>query len=176
MINNILKKSHMFYKLANLEAIDNKETIEEPIVSMEPTNTIEPQQYKSLADRMLELGERKTLKSPLIVSHRSSNLNLTQKELDPLAIRKTRQSKGKTPKVGLYTYDIENDVPRYGENKINIELPIGTEILDIVGVKGLYSSRISLDDANKLLSNGIDVVRGKDFIGPPEYIILKMPK
>lgn len=149
MINNIIKKANVFYKLA----------------------------VKDLADRMLELGEIKILEAPLTVSHRSSNLNLTQKDLDPLAIRKTRQGKSESnPMVGLYTYDIENDVPRYGENKIDIELPAGTKILDVVNVENFYSTKIPKYVAERLILEGIDVIKGKDIIGPPEYIILKMPK
>lgn len=130
-----------------------------------------------LASKMLERGEIITLTSPITVSHRSSNLNLSKEDLDPLAIRETRQGKRKSsPMVGLYTYGPEDDVPRYGENKIEIELPTGTTILDTTKIKELFTSRISKSVADKLIDAGIDVIKGKDFIGPPEYIILKMPR
>ena len=131
---------------------------------------------KLMLESLLDAGEVFTLEAPKTVVHRSTDLELTADRLDPLAIRQTKQSKrGSEPKVGVYAYGVENDVPRYGENKIEITIPAGTKVLDLRGAGRGASSRISLSNAKDLLANGVEAVVGYDYIGPEEWILLKIP-
>jgi hypothetical protein len=131
-----------------------------------------------LENSLISKGKIFTLTSPKLVVHRTSNPELTADDLDPMAIRQTRQSKrNSSPMVGLYTYGIENDVPRYGENKIEVEIPAGTKVLDLRDPKLRgTSSRISLEDAKELLASNIKAIVGYDFVGPEEWILLELPR
>lgn len=135
-----------------------------------------PSDSEEIAANLLKNGKMTNLSAPKTLIHRTTNMSLSINDLEPLAVRQTRQSKrGGAPKVGLYTYSEENDVPRYGDNKIEIIIPSGTKVLDITELGRGASSRISLETAQKLLQEGVDVVVGLDYIGPPEWIILKIP-
>ena len=131
---------------------------------------------KLVLESVAEKGQVFTLESPKVVVHRSTDPELTADRLDPLAIRQTKQSKrGSEPKVGVYAYGVENDVPRYGENKIEMTIPAGTKVLDLRGAGRGASSRLSLSSAKELLDDGIEAVVGYDYIGPEEWILLKIP-
>jgi len=129
-----------------------------------------------LENSLIESGDAKILNTPIVLIHRTDNTDLTYDMLDPLAIRKTRQSKrDPSSTVGLYTYESENDVPRYGIKKIEITLPKGSKILDVTNMGRGKTSRISKDVAIELIDEGFVAIKGYDFIGPPEWVILKMP-
>ena len=128
--------------------------------------------------RDVKQGQAKifALSSPLTLVHRSNNMDLTLNDLDPLAIRQTKQGKrNSAPKVGLYAYSIEHDVPRYGDNKLTIVMPAGSKVLDLTELPRGKSSRIDIDAAHKLVKDGIDLITGFDLIGPQEWVILKKP-
>ena len=58
-----------------------------------------------------------SLPSDLTLIHRTKNLDLAYDKLDPLEIRKTKQSKrNSSPKVGIYAYNIEDDVSGFENN------------------------------------------------------------
>ena len=120
------------------------------------------------------------LPSDLTLIHRTKNLDLTYDKLDPLEIRKTKQSKrNSSPKIGIYAYNIEDDVPgfenNYGENEITFVMPAGTKVLDLTSLSRGTSARISMETAKQLISKGIDLVTGFDVLGPQEWVVLRKP-
>jgi hypothetical protein len=127
------------------------------------------------SSELVARGTVSEIKQPMVVSHRTANEALDISQIEPLAERASRQTKrGGAPKVGLYTYGPEvTDVQaaQYGANKIDIALPAGTRVLDLTA-EGGASARITKAEAESLLQQGIQVVRGKDVIGPTEYVIL----
>lgn len=121
-----------------------------------------------------------SLSSDLTLVHRTKNLDLTYDKLDPLEIRKTKQSKrNSAPKVGIYAYNIEDDVPgfenNYGENEIIFVIPAGTKVLDLTSLARGTSARINIETAKQLISRGIDLVTGYDVLGPQEWAVLRKP-
>jgi hypothetical protein len=140
-----------------------------------PTPEI-PVEAVEKAKRLISTGAVSDLDAPLTVVHRTNDAALDATKLDPLAERASRQSKrGKAAKVGLYAYgpDVSDaDAAQYGSRKIDIPLPSGTRVLDVTGLEGGTSARITQAEARALLAEGVQVVRGKDVIGPEEYVIL----
>ena len=131
---------------------------------------------ESSGGSLMDLGGVIELLSPVYLVHRSGDPSLKAGDLDPLAVRPSRQSKrGGEPKVGLYAYESEHDVPRYGENRIEFTLPAGTPVLDLTSAGRGATSRISLSHARELLSSGVKAVKGYDYIGPSEWVVLEMP-
>jgi hypothetical protein len=131
---------------------------------------------ESTGGSLMDLGSIIELSSPVSLVHRSADPSVKISDLDPLVVRSSRQSKrGGEPKVGLYAYESKHDVPRYGENRIEFTLPVGTPVLDLTSAGRGATSRISLSQARELLLSGVKVVKGYDYIGPPEWVVLEMP-
>jgi len=151
-------------------------------VLREQEETTPKSQYDAFMEEV-DKGEKASifsLPAPLMLVHRSPNMDLTAGDLDPLAVRQTKQGKrGGEPKVGLYAYTEEDTeqpgVARYGDNKVMIEMPAGTKVLDLTRMGKGKSNRISMDTAQKLLADGVELITGFDFVGPQEWVILRVP-
>ena len=131
---------------------------------------------RATVKRLVSSGESQVLSAPLTVTHRTTSETLDISQIDPLAERESRQSKRRTaPKVGFYAYGPEvtdAEVSRYGARKIDVQLPAGTKVLDVTSLDRGTSARITKAEAEALLAQGVQVIRGRDLIGPPEYVIL----
>lgn len=131
---------------------------------------------ESTGSDLMDRGVVVELSSPVSLVHRSVNPDLRVSGFAPLAQRASRQStRGDDYQVGLYAYESKHDVPRYGENKIEFTLPVGTRVLDLTEAGRGATSRIPVSQARKLLDAGVKAVKGYDYIGPPEWVVLEMP-
>lgn len=132
-------------------------------------------------ENLVNRGEAITLSSPIKLTHRTKNSSLTIDQIDPTAIRSTRQGR-KGEYVGFYTYDISGEDEekskhydkQFGEHKIDYVLPAGSSVLDLTGESKGLTSRINQKVAKFLLSKGFDAVIGFDYIGPVEWVILRL--
>lgn len=135
---------------------------------------------KALED-LVKRGKEITTGSPVKLTHRTKNSSLTIDQIDPTAIRKTRQGR-KGEYVGFYTYDTsgENEESskhldaQYGEHKIDYVIPAGSKVLDLTDESKGLTSRINQKVAKFFLSKGFDAVIGFDYIGPVEWVILRL--
>jgi hypothetical protein len=118
--------------------------------------------------------------SPINLVHRTHNSQLSIKDINPLRIG-TKQWKNKREFVGFYNYDVnqgskrsdEELDERYGSNKIFYTIPAGSKILDCTGRRG-STSRIRLKDAQELIDAGFVAIKGYDYLGPPEFVVLQL--
>jgi hypothetical protein len=131
---------------------------------------------ESTGSDLIDRGVVVELSSPVSLVHRSDNPDLRVSGFAPLAQRASKQStRSDDYQVGLYAYESKHDVPRYGENKIEFTLPVGTRVLDLTVAGRGTTSRIPVSQARKLLDAGVKAVKGYDYIGPPEWVVLAMP-
>jgi hypothetical protein len=131
---------------------------------------------ESIGSDLMNRGIVVELSSPVSLVHRSSNPDLRVSGFAPLAQRASKQrTRSDDYQVGLYAYESKHDVPRYGENKIEFTLPVGTRVLDLTEAGRGATSRIPVSQARKLLDAGVKAVKGYDYIGPPEWVVLEMP-
>jgi len=137
-------------------------------------------QYDDLLG-LIDRGETVTLSAPVKLTHRTQNDSLTIHQIDPTAIRKTKQGR-RGEYVGFYTYDSSTEDKklsreldeRYGSHKVDYALPAGSKVLDLTGEERGVTSRINSRTAKFLLSKGYDAVKGFDYIGPIEWVVLKI--
>lgn len=131
---------------------------------------------------LIERGETITLNAPVKLTHRTQNDALTIHQIDPTAIRKTKQGR-RGEYVGFYTYDSSTEEDkkksseldaRYGSHKIDYLLPAGSKVLDLTGEERGMTSRINSRTAKFFLNNGYDAVMGYDYIGPIEWVVLRI--
>jgi len=117
----------------------------------------------------------KSLDEPVNVVH-STHADIGIGDLDAEIARAGKQSKsGKLKTSGLYAYETPhmNDPSslKYGDNKIAITIPKGSKIIDVSDEVG-STSRLNADELEKLREKGIVAIKGRDFVGPPEWIII----
>jgi hypothetical protein len=127
-------------------------------------------------------GETIVTDAPIHLVHRTHDDELTLDKIEPLRVRISKQGKHNREYVGYYNYeDIENDNLeldiRYGKNKIQFTIPAGSKILDVTkekdGLKRIAgSSRVNKKIAQKLFDDGYIAIKGYDYFGPPEYVVL----
>jgi hypothetical protein len=133
-------------------------------------------------NELIRRGKTTRLNSPIKLTHRTKNDSLTIDQIDPTAVRATKQGKRNRPAVGFYAYDTSGEDEklsseldtRYGSHRVDYVLPAGSQVLDLSGEERGTTSRIDPQTAKYLLSNGYSAVRGYDHIGPPEWVILKI--
>lgn len=105
-----------------------------------------------------------------VLFHRSPDPDLHKGKISAEEPRASKQSKrGAT--VGFYAYESAESGEKFGEHVFEVRLPGGTPYLDLLGAK-IKTSRIPPEIASMLRDAGVGVVLGKDFIGPPEWIII----
>ena len=102
--------------------------------------------------------------------HRSHDPDLLSHVISAETPRASKQSrKGAT--VGFYAYESLESGQHFGDNVFEITVPSGTLYLDLVG-SGINTSRIDPVTASQLRDMGIKAILGKDYVGPPEWIII----
>jgi len=102
--------------------------------------------------------------------HRSNNPNLTVGQVSASSLRTSKQSRGgKTS--GFYTYEDPTAGAKFGSSVLELILPAGTRYLDSLGT-GINTSRISHETSETLRAMGIEAILGRDYVGPPEWIII----
>jgi hypothetical protein len=106
--------------------------------------------------------------------HRSER-PIRLEDCDAETPRMSRQSRrGRLCVSGLYTYLQSETYPgieRYGDHILNLVIPAGSKILDASSVGG-STSRLSSDNMEVLRSQGYVAIKGRDLVGPPEWIII----
>ena len=140
----------------------------------------------SYLDNLIGRGKTFLLNQSIKLTHRTKNNALSIDQIDPTAIRKTKQGR-KGQFVGFYTYNSseesqessnELDV-RYGSHKIDYALPAGSKVLDLSKKENGEddrgaTSKIGPEVASFLLNNGYSAIVGYDYVGPLEWVILKL--
>lgn len=127
-------------------------------------------------------GNAITLKEPIHLIHRTKSDTLTMDQIDPTAIRMTKQGKRNSPAVGFYAYDSAGESEetrreldaRYGSRKLEYTLPVGSKVLDLTGAGRGITSRVSPEKAREYIDAGFSAIKGYDYVGPPEYVVLKL--
>lgn len=105
-----------------------------------------------------------------VLYHRSPSADLHKQDVSAEKPRVSKQSKrGAT--VGFYAYEDPASGEKFGEHVYEVHLPGGTPYLDLLEAK-IKTSRVPPEVAEMLRDAGVGVVLGKDFIGPPEWIII----
>lgn len=119
---------------------------------------------------------------PLV--HRSQS-PISIADIDAEIARAGKQSRGGRIKTaGFYAYEPDTNIiaqrgveevqrldANFGKQKLEFEIPAGTQILDISDQPGV-SARLSPDMLQELRDAGYQVIKGKDLVGPPEYIVI----
>jgi hypothetical protein len=126
------------------------------------------------ANKLISAGKVFNLDDPVTVVHRTHAEDITIADLDAEVARAGRQSRGgKLKTAGLYTYEASQagTFAQYGANKIDIVIPRGAKILDVSGEQGI-TSRLTADTIESLRDQGIVAIKGRDFKGPPEWVII----
>lgn len=127
-------------------------------------------------------GKTITLKEPIHLIHRTKSETLTMDQIDPTAIRMTKQGKRSSPAVGFYAYDSAGEDEetrkeldaRYGSRKLEYTLPVGAKVLDLTDAGRGATSRVSPQKAQEYINAGFTAIKGYDYVGPPEYVVLKL--
>lgn len=106
--------------------------------------------------------------------HRSEQ-PITLADCDAESPRISRQSRrGSLCLSGLYTYledETHPGIERYGDYKVGLVLPAGSKILDTSSVGG-STSRLYASNMDELRSLGYVAIKGRDLVGPPEWIVI----
>jgi hypothetical protein len=106
--------------------------------------------------------------------HRSER-PISLADCDAESIRASKQSRrGKLCVSGLYAYlqsETDPNIERYGSHTIDLVIPAGSKILDTTLTAGA-TSRLDASNMDELRAMGYVALKGRDWVGPPEWVII----